>query len=62
MGSLRKIRLIVDEGEVECPICAMDIKAGYGHECREEEVGTTGQTFHIPSDSMPMRGRTGWAR
>lgn len=32
----RKIRLIVDEGAAQCPICRLPIYAGNGHQCEQD--------------------------
>ena len=47
-GIRRKIRLIVDEGAVQCPICKGVITAGHGHRCSQEDEVISGCDFKLP--------------
>lgn len=43
----RKIRLIVDEGAVQCPICRLPVVSGMGHQCTQEGVTTSSINFRL---------------
>lgn len=52
---MAKIRLIVDAGEVNCPVCSTRVAAGHGHMCSDEGVlGARGETRDL---SKPLGDR-----
>jgi hypothetical protein len=52
-----RIRIIVDEGKINCPICNVKLDAGLGHSCRKEGDTITGSTVRLPGDVLAKRPR-----
>jgi hypothetical protein len=47
-----RIRIIVDKGEINCPICKVKLEAGLGHSCRTDGEWISGATHRLPDEKV----------
>jgi hypothetical protein len=52
----RKIRIIVDEGMVQCPICRCPVSAGWGHSCSQRDEWINSADFRLSAGVLAETG------